>query len=783
MKITPHIVVFLIVAFGLGSCSLSKSLPEDTYVYHGAKIDLEKADKSINTKALEDDLSGVLKTPRPNRRFLGIRWGLRFHNLFYTEKEKGFKHWLQKNLGEEPVLYSDQVTKQTEELINNRAFNNGFFNTEVYSDVLYKKKEAKVTYKLFLNRPYTIARVENRIDDPVIYQEVAQMMDSSLVRVGQAYQLDRAKQERQRIETALRKKGFYFFQDDYLLFKADTTLGRRQIRVQLLLKEEAPRQNLKRQYIDSIFVYPDYNFSVGQVQRNNRMVYDDMTILYDKLVLQPKELEQTILFNPGEPYSVGTHQKTLQRLSFLQVYQFIDLQFERNKNVDSLLKVKVFLSPRDKHNVEGSVGLSLQSNAFLGPEFSLTYTNRNLFRGAEQFRFRVFSNFNFPLKDALAYQEEIGANVQLTKPGLVLPFRKRDWSEKLIMRTGMRMNYSRERVRVPLKGSIDKLSEDGELLPLLLADSTFAPFVALNNLDINFGYQWYKRTDIRHEFNPVELALQAPRYQYEELQSVLAQIQFVQDTSLLNLNLARMVIFRPNYTFLYDSRLKRFKWHNFFYRGRVSFSGNMLLTSDGPSEGREGLFFQTEQDFRYYWKISKKNIIAFRFATSFAVPLRQNSILPFFDLYSVGGPNSVRAFRARQLGPGSLEPSDEIFFFTGKGDIRWENSLEWRWKITPLIELGTFVDAGNVWLWSGGSTDSDLAVFHRDEFLDQLGVGTGLGIRADFDILLIRLDLSFPLSKPWLPKGERWVTDEIAFGKSSWRRENLIFHFAFGYPF
>ena len=170
MKITPHIVVFLIVAFGLGSCSLSKSLPEDTYVYHGAKIDLEKADKSINTKALEDDLSGVLKTPRPNRRFLGIRWGLRFHNLFYTEKEKGFKHWLQKNLGEEPVLYSDQVTKQTEELINNRAFNNGFFNTEVYSDVLYKKKEAKVTYKLFLNRPYTIARVENRIDDPVIYQ-------------------------------------------------------------------------------------------------------------------------------------------------------------------------------------------------------------------------------------------------------------------------------------------------------------------------------------------------------------------------------------------------------------------------------------------------------------------------------------------------------------------------------------------------------------------------------------------------------------------------------------
>lgn len=776
-----HILLLLGVLFQ--SCSLSKSLPEDSYVYNGAKLKVNKQNKTINSGALESDLSGVLKAPRPNKRFLGVRWGLRFYNLFYTEKEKGLKHWLQKNLGEAPVLYSDQVTRQTEELIDNRAFNNGFFNAEIDSEVHYKKHEAKVTYQLYLQQPYKIARIENRIDNPRIRKEIEQLLDSSIVKVGHIYQLDLVKQERQRIESILRKKGYYFFQDDYLIYKADTTLSNRQIKIQIGIKEDTPIQNLKRQYIDTILVYPDYNFSVGNRQAKKRLEYSDLSIVYHQMILQPKELRQAILFKRGTPYTVATHQRTLQRLSFLQLYQFIDLQFERVPEADTLLKVKILLSPREKHNIEGSVGLSLQSNVYLGPELSLAYTNRNLFRGAEQFRFNVFSNFNFPLKDALAYQEEIGANVQLTKPGLLVPFRKRDWSEKLIMRTKLQLNYSRQKVRVPLKGSIEQLRENGELLPLVLADSTFAPFVALNNLDANFGYQWFKRIDIRHELNPVELAIQAPNYQYKELQDILAQIQFVQDTGLLRLNLARMLIFKPNYIFLYDSRLKRLKWHNFFYRGKIALSGNKLLTNEGPTEGREGLFFQTEQDFRYYWKISKKNSIAFRFATSFAVPLRKNAILPFFDLYSVGGPNSIRAYRARQLGPGSLEPSEEIFFFTGKGDIRWENSLEWRWKITSLLELGTFVDAGNVWLWSGGSSESNLAVFRSGEFLRQLGVGTGLGFRADFDILLIRLDFSFPLTKPWLPEGQRWVGNQIDFGSGGWRRENLIFHFAFGYPF
>ena len=152
-------------------------------------------------------------------------------------------------------------------------------------------------------------------------------------------------------------------------------------------------------------------------------------------------------------------------------------------------------------------------------------------------------------------------------------------------------------------------------------------------------------------------------------------------------------------------------------------------------------------------------------------------------MYEVGGPNSIRAFQPRAVGPGTLPPSNQTFFFTGKGDILIEGNLEWRPKITDLFELGLFFDAGNVWLFKGGLRDSDLATFDFNDFYKELAIGMGIGIRLNFDIMLLRFDFSIPLAKPWLPEGNRWVVDEIALGSRSWRRENLLFQFNFGYSF
>ena len=72
--------------------------------------------------------------------------------------------------------------------------------------------------------------------------------------------------------------------------------------------------------------------------------------------------------------------------------------------------------------------------------------------------------------------------------------------------------------------------------------------------------------------------------------------------------------------------------------------------------------------------------------------------------------------------------------------------------------------------------------FSKD-FLKELAVGTGVGLRIDITFLVLRLDVGIPLRKPYLPVNDRWVFGDINFGSSNWRRENIIFNLAIGYPF
>ena len=62
-------------------------------------------------------------------------------------------------------------------------------------------------------------------------------------------------------------------------------------------------------------------------------------------------------------------------------------------------------------------------------------------------------------------------------------------------------------------------------------------------------------------------------------------------------------------------------------------------------------------------------------------------------------------------------------------------------------------------------------------------MGTGVGLRLDVSFFVVRLDVAFPIRKPWNAEGDRWVFDKIAFGSSDWVKENLVYNIAIGYPF
>jgi outer membrane protein assembly factor BamA len=158
--------------------------------------------------------------------------------------------------------------------------------------------------------------------------------------------------------------------------------------------------------------------------------------------------------------------------------------------------------------------------------------------------------------------------------------------------------------------------------------------------------------------------------------------------------------------------------------------------------------------------------------------------MPYIKQFAIGGSNSIRAFPARSIGPGTYDvlanPSDgNLRFIDQRGDLKLEGNIEYRFDIIKSLKGAMFVDAGNIWLLRDNSNQRPEGKFDKNTFLKQLAVGTGAGLRFDFSFFVLRLDVAFPLRRP----AQGWVTKDIDFGSSSWRGDNIVFNIAIGYPF
>lgn len=638
-----------------------------------------------------------------------------------------------------------------------------------------------------MGKPYKMVECLNQVSDSILHHEIEQVAAGSLIQPGLRYQLSRLKDERARIALHLRNRGYYFFQADFLKFRADTSRGNRQVRLELQLKPEIPDTELKRQYIQRVWVHPDFSFNQADRVPRDTLVQDDFTLVYREGFIRSSALEKAILIKPGQVYAPEDHRNTLRRLSLLPLFAFVDVQYERAPQADSLLEAHVYLTPRDKYNLEGAIGLSLRSNAYVGPEFSLELSDRNFRNQAEQSRVRAFGNFNIPLTDAFESYQKIGLSSRVLRQGLVVPFYDRPFPNDLVGQTRIGLDLTREQVRLPLKNLSDDLENLGleGLLDKLEADSAFAPYARINRFDVNYALQWTRRPDIVQELIPLQITLQDAGYEEPEMQELFRSRETDVSRRSGFLNLERMLIFKPGYTITYDSRLRQVRRHNYFNRSRIALSGNLLLNRENllALNSLQTLFLQLENDWRYFFRLSERQTFAFRLASSVAVPFRRDAVLPFIELYNVGGANSIRAFPPRQLGPGSVEPTAETFFLTSNGDLKLEGSIEWRQKLSGIFELALFADAGNVWNLQGGEDRDPASVFQWGSFYRQIALGTGIGFRLDLEVLLLRLDFAIPLTIPWLPEGARWVGNQIDFGDPRWRKDNLNFSLAFGYPF
>jgi outer membrane protein assembly factor BamA len=308
------------------------------------------------------------------------------------------------------------------------------------------------------------------------------------------------------------------------------------------------------------------------------------------------------------------------------------------------------------------------------------------------------------------------------------------------------------------------------------------------------GYSWKESFRKSHELNILDLNfVHAVNItdQYRELaESDLTLRKAIEDQFTIG----------SGYKYVFSNTAITQKINTIYYSSAIDLSGNIigLVTGANIREGNVKRIFGTpfsqyiklDNDLRYYWKISERARLANRIFVGIGYPYGNSISLPFVKQYFIGGSSSVRAFRAREAGPGSYYAPDDPNAAAGftadqSGDIKLELSTEYRRQLIGILHGALFVDAGNIWLVNeelDPEARKEGALF-SSRFLKDLLVGAGAGLRIDLRFVLLRFDLAFPLRKPWLPDGERWVYDDLKFGDPSWRKENLVFHVAIGYPF
>jgi hypothetical protein len=189
-------------------------------------------------------------------------------------------------------------------------------------------------------------------------------------------------------------------------------------------------------------------------------------------------------------------------------------------------------------------------------------------------------------------------------------------------------------------------------------------------------------------------------------------------------------------------------------------------------------------DLRYYLNTGKEAYLAMRFFSGVGVPYGQSEVMPYIKQFYAGGTNSMRAFRARSLGPGSYSPpeSQENLLVDQTGDIKLETNVEYRFPIVGYLKGALFSDIGNIWLVNEDSLRLG-GKFNIDTFYKQLAVGLGFGLRIDVSLMVLRLDWAFPIRIPSKDEGDRWVVRDIDLLSRDWRKKNLLWNISIGYPF
>lgn len=697
--------------------------------------------------------------------------------------------WLES--GEPPAILDSLLIRTSRDQIQRFLFSKGYFQARVFDSVKVdtKHKEAEVFYRLQAGKPTLIRRITYHIEDRTLEYYVLQDTFYSSLHAGMRYDADALTKERDRIVRAQRDNGYYRFGPESIFMNVDTNIAGNWLDVEINIKKFAYRPedadtllfaDHTRYYIQNIYVITDYEIFNRNQSYRDTAVYNDVKFLYnDFMRFRKKDIANKILFSKDALFNYGVVEETYNRLSALKAFKSINVTFRIDESKQDRLDCYILMSPMLKQNFSiETEGTNTSGN--LGMAASLAYQNRNTFRGSELLEVKLRGgliaqkNFNteeqdntfgIPLLKSFN-TVQFGPELNLNFPKPLFPFTLIDYYSNAQPKTiiGTSLNFQQ--------------------------NNRYARTLS----SINYGLQFNGKKFTRHYIVPLEVNF----IQAFLSESFSQQLNTTGNLFLIN-SFASHVTTVSRYSFVFNNQNTdpKQQYRTFLYfKTNLESSGNILrayhnLTGEEKDTvGRYHIFdmpyaqfLRGDLDLRTYKSVKKLGRFVFRAYGGMGYALTNLNVLPYEKSFFAGGPNSVRAWKARTLGPGSYNGTyvdangvaQKDVNFDRLGDIQLEANVEYRFVVYKFLNGALFADAGNIWLRQKNPNKVN-GEFDPTRFYKEIAIGTGVGIRADFSFFIIRIDGAFQTYNPANEEGKRWM-----FGRGY--LPSFITNFGIGYPF
>jgi len=767
LYLLPLVIVPVLL---LVACSTTKRLGPDDTLYTGVKkLNVKNPDQpeKFNSE-LKSQISEAINVPPNNPMpFMSpyartpFPIGLWVYNN-WNDSAKGLKGWLYRKLVAQPVLLSDVRPKTRTKMIEQLLNNNGYFNASANYEILYDKrnnKKARITYNVDPGKPY---RIDSLIylggNTPLEHFIDSVARRSKYLRKGEIFSVDSLAAERVRITNSMRNKGYYYFRPEFIEFLADTMLNPGSVALKLTVADNTPPLSKLQYRVGNIYTTIH--------RRSTRRPGTPDTISTnsgDLIVMRPMRIRMNMVpscisFRKGKLLSVRNMDRTQTKLSQLGIFSAIELNAVPADTSAANPTLDMYIDCKMDRPMVASIELNAvsKSNSYIGPGLTLGLTHNNVFGGAEKFNISLSGSYEWQTgrgKSSVFNSYEAELSASLAFPRLLLP--------GFIPRIKRELNWT----YINLSASILNRPH----------------YFRLAQFNTGLMYELRATRHTRHQITPFKLT-------YTKTMHTTAEFDSIMDANpAVALSFRSQFIPQLSYTYTLDKYLERERMNGINFTATITEAGNIFdgIWSLCGVKGEKKLFgtpfsqfIKGEAQIVYSRRLVRgtNHWLVSRLFLGIEHAYGNSSQVPYSEQFYIGGANSIRAFTVRSIGPGSFRaPADQVNgYFDQTGTFKIELNTEYRFPIAGPLFGAAFLDAGNIWLLKN-DPDRPGGQLKGKTFFRDLALGTGIGLRVDLGMIVVRGDLGYGLHTPYDNGTGHYFN--VPF------KDAFAFHLAIGYPF